>query len=171
MHWYRSLSTLIVVLGLLDSASAEAAFLDFVAAPQGGHADSVSLGSSGQVLAGSDIALTTLFGVGTPNVPGQSFALGDARLDFTTGALIGTDASGDLFFGPGGNLTITITSAAGGVPTGVAFTGQFTGTTELKKEADGTFHILAGASRGPSPTPWPPSSAWRPSRRRSGLSP
>ncbi len=45
-------------------------------------------------------------------------------------------------------MTVTITSAAGGVPTGVAFTGQFVGTTELQKESNGVFRILAGGFSG-----------------------
>ncbi len=148
MHLHRALPSLIVGLGLLAPMTARAAYLDFVAAPEVGHASSVVLDSSTQVLTGTDISLTTLFGIGTPNVPGTFFPLADARLDFTTAASTGSDAGGDLFFGPGGSVTITITSAPGGVPSGVAFTGDFVGTTELQKESGGVFRILAGGFSG-----------------------
>jgi hypothetical protein len=137
-----------VGLGLFAPISARAAYLDLVAAPDVGHANSVVLDPSTQVLTGTDISLTTLFGIGTPNSPGVFFPLADARLDFATAPLTGSDAAGDLFFGAGGTVTITIASAGGGVPTGVAFTGQFVGTTELQKESDGIFRILAGGFSG-----------------------
>ena len=148
MRLHHALPSLFLGLGLLAPGSAQAAFVDFVAAPEAGHANSVVLDSSSQVLTGSDISLTTLFGIGTPNVPGTFLPLANAHLDFTTTPTTGSDAAGDLFFGPGGNVTITITSAAGGVPTGVAFAGAFVGTTELQKEADGSFRILAGGFSG-----------------------
>jgi hypothetical protein len=148
LRLHRALWSLIVGLGLFAPTSARAAYVDFVAAPAAGHASSVVLDSSTQVLTGTDISLTTLFGIGTPNSPGVFFPLADARLDFATTPSTGSDAAGDLFFGPGGTVTITITSAAGGVPTGVAFTGQFAGTTELQKESDGIFRILAGGFSG-----------------------
>jgi hypothetical protein len=128
--------------------SARAAYLDFVAAPTAGHANAVALDGATQVLTGTDISLTTLFGIGTPNLPGVFLPLADARLDFATAAPTGSDAAGDLLFGPGGSVTITIASAAGGLPTGVAFTGEFVGTTELLKESDGVFRILAGGFSG-----------------------
>lgn len=138
MRRYSLVLAALAVAGALSPRSAGAAFIDFVALPAG-HTNQVTVAAT--TLAGADFGIASAIGEGTPNADGSGPALSGAHLDFTTGPLTGTDASGDLFYGPGGSLTITDAS-------GVLFSGQFTGTTELIPETGGLFKILAAGFAG-----------------------
>ncbi len=137
----RRYSLVLAALALVASATApasKAAYIDFVALPAG-HANAVTVGPT--TLAGVDVGIASIVGEGTPQSNGSGPAFSAGRLDFTTGAYTGTDASGDLMYGPGGTLTISDSA-------GTLFTGQFTGTTTLVPETGGLFKILVAGFAG-----------------------
>src|SRR5262249_45386734 len=70
-----------------------------------------------------------------------------ARLDFTTGGLIGTTAN-SWVFSPGGSFTIigTVTGVVNASST--LFSGQFTDTPTLIDLGSGNFKVLGGAVLG-----------------------
>ncbi|HEY2154622.1 MAG TPA: PEP-CTERM sorting domain-containing protein [Isosphaeraceae bacterium] len=135
----RRYSLVLAALALAATAPAsKAAFIDFVALPAG-HADAVTIGPT--TLAGVDFGIASIVGEGTPQHDGSGPAFSGGRLDFTTGAYTGTDAAGDLMYGPGGTLTISDSA-------GTLFSGQFTGTTTLVPETGGLFKILVAGFAG-----------------------
>ncbi len=137
----RRFSLVLAALVLAAAASApasKAAYIDFVALPAG-HANAVTVGPT--TLAGVDVGIASIVGEGTPLNGGSGPAISGGRLDFTTGAYTGTDASGDLMYGPGGTLTISDSA-------GTLFSGQFTGTTMLVPETGGLFKILVAGFAG-----------------------
>lgn len=136
----RRYSLVLAALALAAAAApaSKAAYIDFVALPAG-HANTATVGST--ALTGADFGIGLIVGEGTPLNAGTDPAFSGGRLDFTTGAYTGTDAAGDLMYGPGGTLTITDSA-------GTLFAGQFTGTTTLVPETDGLFKILVAGFAG-----------------------
>jgi hypothetical protein len=136
----RRFPLVLAALALAGAATpaSKAAFIDFVALP-GGHANTVTVGST--ALTGADFGIASIVGEGTPLNEGAGPAFSGGRLDFTTGAYTGTDAAGDLMYGPGGTLTISDSA-------GTLFSGQFTGTTMLIPETGGLFKILVAGFAG-----------------------
>ncbi len=138
MRRYSLVAAALILAGALSPTVAQAAFIDFVAVPAG-HANTITVGAT--TLSGGDIGIASALGEGTPLNNGSGPNIAGAHLDFTTGAMTSTDASGNVFYGPGG--TLTISDAAG-----TLFTGKFTGTTELLPETGGLFKILAAGFAG-----------------------
>jgi hypothetical protein len=135
----RRYSLVLAALALAATAPAsKAAFIDFVALPAG-HANAVTVGPT--TLAGVDLGIASIVGEGTPLHDGSGPAISGGRFDFTTGAYTGTDAAGDLMYGPGGTLTISDSA-------GTLFSGKFTGTTMLVPETGGLFKILVAGFAG-----------------------
>jgi hypothetical protein len=128
----------LALAGALSCASARAAFIDFVALPAG-HTNGITVGAT--TLAGVDLGVASVVGEGTPANDGTGPAIPGGRLDFTTGTYTSVDAAGNLYYGPGGSITVSDAN-------GVLFSGQFTGTTELLLEAGGMFKILAAGFSG-----------------------
>jgi hypothetical protein len=135
---YSLVLAALAVAGALSPTAAKAAFIDFVALPAG-HTNQATVAAT--TLSGADFGIASAIGQGTPNADGSGPALSGAHLDFSTGPLTGTDAAGDLFYGPGGSITIADAS-------GVLFSGAFTGTTELIPETGGLFKIFAAGFAG-----------------------
>lgn len=131
------LRCLVIPIGLLGPA-ASASYVDFVALPLSGYSDGITVGA--QVM-GVDVGISSVRGEGTPLDAGVSYAATMPRLDFTTGSYTGTNALGDLFFAPGGSLTLT------DGPSTTLFSGTFAGATELLP-IPGGFEILAGGLTG-----------------------
>lgn len=102
--------------------------------------------ASGLTLSGSELTAVNNFpGIG--NVQGN---LGS--LSFTTGALISGSVVTGGTFGPGGTFTIT-SNGTGGLPSGVLFSGTFSGNTQwIPSGTVGTsasiFYTLTGAISG-----------------------
>ncbi len=137
----RRFPLVLAALALAGAAAApatQAAYIDFVALPAG-HANTATVGST--AITGVDFGIASIVGEGTPLNNGSGPAFSGGRLDFTTGAYTGTDAAGDLMYGPGGTLTITDSA-------GTLFSGQFTGTTTLVPETGGLFKILVAGFAG-----------------------
>ncbi len=105
-----------------------------LALPMAAFANTVDFGNLGGTLAGSSSGLTlTMSGSVLNSVSGLgnglcSTAVPCGSVAFTTGALASGNLSTGATFGPGGTFVIT-SNGQGGLPSGVLFTGTFTGTT------------------------------------------
>ncbi|HKS74573.1 MAG TPA: PEP-CTERM sorting domain-containing protein [Terriglobales bacterium] len=71
---------------------------------------------------------TTLTTVNGYNGGGLVTGSNLGTINFTTGARVSGGMGGNATFAPGGSIVITA-NGSGGLPTGVLFTGTFTGTT------------------------------------------
>lgn len=140
--------------------------------------DVTFLGGLGTPLTGSEIAITHVTGILTPQHEGESLlitgAVADAvcgadgcgSLDFETGGFIGM--SGGVYqFGPGGWITITGGIAELGIPDGTSLmSGQFLGAELDPIEQHLSFFIgLGGDEKDPTLVeyfaPGTPATGWR----------
>lgn len=101
----KALVGILFALGLTGSAMAD--IIDFA---NHGGTDPGTLSYVGGLnpLVGSDILISSVFGLGTPaHGDGTSFAIASGRLDFTTGNFVSYDSTTKTYtFGPGGSLTV-----------------------------------------------------------------
>ena len=103
-----------------------------LALPMAAFANSVDLGNHGGTLTGSSTTLT-LTGSVLTSVNGLglgtcSTAVPCGTLTFTTGTLLTGDLTNGATFSAGGTFVIT-SNGTSGLPSGVLFTGTFSGTT------------------------------------------
>lgn len=137
-------SALFATLALVASAApTSAGFIDF-AAGSTGPGGSFSIGPNGITATG--ISVTSAAGQGTNANSGVSTAITNGVLNFSTGALLSTDAAGDRFFASGGPVTITGTSQGF---TGTLLNSTFSGANvELQNLGGDTFRLVGGAING-----------------------
>jgi hypothetical protein len=141
-----------VVAGPGGAAVRASGYISFDLNPQGGTGriayTAAAAGAAGNGVVGSNLSVADVKGVGTPQHSGDSLAVTQGVVNFSTGPFTGTgtitpsSVAKEWQFAPGGSLTVTGGIAALGVAPGTPLlTGTFTdptfvrplsGTTDLK---------------------------------------
>jgi hypothetical protein len=131
---------------LLWGGVARAGSLDFDIHPGGGHLPSIAYAGGNQPLTGTDLFVNSVLGEGTPLQDGTSLSV-LARLDFTTGNLVGM-TSDTWEFGGGGSFTIIGTVPGLILTTSTLFSGEFVGNSTVLDLGSGIFKVIGASVRG-----------------------
>ncbi|MCA1686335.1 MAG: PEP-CTERM sorting domain-containing protein [Planctomycetia bacterium] len=137
-------TALLTALALLATAApSSAGFIDFFA---GTTVTGGSLAVTDGGVTGAGISVTSALGESTAANAGVTSPVTNGVLNFSTGALLSTDAAGDRFYATGG--PVTITGMAQGF-TGTLLAATFSGPAlELQNLGNNSFRLLGGQLTG-----------------------
>ncbi len=138
-------TALVATLVLIASAApSTAGFIDLSVGTTG-PGGSLTIASTGII--GTGITVVSAQGQGTNANDGVTSPITNGVLNFSTGAFLSTDSSGNRFYANGGSVTVTGTAQGF---TGTLLSASFSGTNpiQLQNLGNGNFELLGGSLLG-----------------------